>query len=118
MTIRKGEHYVVETLDQFTNRTTFDVWDVLRALASGEHPSAEEYEPLSALNEYRRMDGHDEAASIDDLDKWEISEYLADRAVPTNQAIQATLKVDDREWVHLYNGTTHDIVELYPEADQ
>lgn len=112
--IRTGEHYTVETIGQFLDRTGFGYHDVAEALVES-HYDVES--PVDIANDVYDPDDVDfvPAESVGELPEDEISEWLGAYNVATYKAIIATLERDDREWVHLFDGHVHDIVELFPE---
>lgn len=111
MTILKGEHYTVETIQQFLNRTDFSLRDVIVAVHSDD---TIDVDVLESLNTVRADIGEPEIATLSDAHEGEIEEYWSAGAdVGTTDAIISVLEADSRDWIHLYDGIVHDIVEVY-----
>lgn len=108
MTIRQGEHYVVETLDQFVERTEFDWHDIGHAV---EHSDMAYGGDL--IDEFNRLSDAT-VYSVEAMDEWEIQEMIGACNIATHRAIIDTLRADDGEWVHLFDGVVNDIVKLHP----
>lgn len=106
MTIRAGDHYTVETLSQFRRRLGFGADEILVALS--EDPDFER----DILQDVAGR-GYE---SVDAIPEEEAQEYLGAYNISTNRCIQAVLERDDREWIHLFDGYVHDIVELHPKS--
>jgi hypothetical protein len=98
--IRSGEVHVVETAEQFVERTGFEKLDALQANDIAVLAEAKKYSP----------DG-EEPESLEDVHQDIIDELFAELSSP----IVPTLQEDHREWVHLRDGPVHTIVELHPE---
>ena len=113
MTIRKGDHYIVETFAQFESRLNFGIRDWF--------PHAPEADPEEALETINQADnGVGQFDTLADVPDRILKDYASANALPEhpNTTIRRILEDDHREWVHLYNGTTHDIVELHPEDER
>lgn len=111
MTILTGDHFVIETVEQFTDRTKFDTYDIARAIEVDEKIESivDTYDEL-----YETGDTVPVADSVDDIPKDIIQEILHhELGVGSFKMILDTLEADDSEWIHLYNGTTHDIVRVH-----
>jgi hypothetical protein len=108
MTIRHGNVTHVQSKRQFLERTDFSELDLIRG-EFDEDRLIEEYNELHAGEDY--FDGPID--SLEEMHEDDIDEYLSN--VSLNRPIQTLLEEDNREWVHLYDGTVHTIVELYPE---
>ncbi|SEO99362.1 hypothetical protein SAMN05216388_102619 [Halorientalis persicus] len=112
MTIRTGNHYTIETFAKFMRRLDFDVQDRFEHAPNLDHEDA-----LKSINQGRKDRGKPPLDSLSDASNRELKEYLDANGLPhdVNQTIQQILEADDREWVHLYDGMVHDIIELHPE---
>lgn len=111
MTIRYGEGYVLESLDQFKRVLDVDWQEIAAAF-----PPNVQADLLDAENEIRADHGDDPVADVADVHTDTISEFAAERG--TNSVIIDVLNARDREYVHLYDGGTHRIVELHPPVDE
>ncbi|RLM94393.1 hypothetical protein [Haloarcula sp. Atlit-7R] len=98
--IRTGEKYIVESPEQFVELTKFSKIDVLKA---------------SDTDFLKKTQGdllkeESELESVSDLPESLVNEYFNSVEDP----IQATLEADSGEWVHLYDGAIHTIINLEP----
>lgn len=98
--IRSGEEYVVETAEQFIERTDFTKLDALLA---------NDIAVVSAANTFGGDVGKFD--TVEAIPQDIIDELFAELDSP----IIPTLEADHREWVHLREGPVHRIVELYPK---
>lgn len=106
--IREGDYYVIESFTQFREQLGVD-WDEIAESFSEEGQSL----ILADENELRSACGDD---PIDDVTEVEIDlldQYVQDYGI--NTVIINVLESRDREYVHLFEGHVHRIVELYPE---
>jgi hypothetical protein len=112
MTILYGEHYVVETLSQFCERLGFDWEDIATAMRQDER-----YDFPDIVREANELHGGEEwwepVDSISEMSETDIAEFIGGHNISTNDAIIATLEQDDREWIHLFDGHVHDVVEIH-----
>jgi hypothetical protein len=106
MTIRAGDHYTVETLSQFRRRLEFDADEILVALSEDPDFDREILQDLAGK-------GYENVGAIPEE---EAREYLGAYNVSHNRCIQAVLERDHREWIHLFDGHVHNLVELHPKS--
>jgi len=99
--IRNGEEYVVETPEQFIDRTEFSKLDALLG---------NDIAVVAEANKY--AGAGEEFNSVEELPQSIIDEMFAELPSP----IVPTLQADHREWIHLREGPVHRIVKLHPES--
>lgn len=99
--IRKGKKYIVESREEFIDRTKFSKMDALEANGVNIIEIAQESLP----------DTEPIPDDINDVPKSVIHECFAE----LDEVIQPTLQADTGEWVHLYDGIIHTIINLHPE---
>lgn len=99
MTLLVGEKYIVETLEQFINRTAFTYVDVLAA-------SDEDWVA------YHNERAETEVTALADVPASLHAEY----ASMVERPIVPTLAADSRPWVHLYDGIVHTIVQVHQQS--
>jgi len=112
MPIRSGEHYQIETFQEFQSRLGFDVRDWFK-----HAPEIDPDDALRVINEVRADQDEDKIGALAAAHDEELEHYVEANSLPhhPNQTLLETLKNDHREWMHLYDGTIHDIVELHPQ---
>jgi len=88
--IRTGTQHVIESREEFVNLTKFSKEEVLKA------------------------NNIEIRGSISDLPESRVDELYNGLDTP----IQSTLEADSSEWIHLYDGEVHTIVELEPQISQ
>jgi predicted aminopeptidase len=125
MTILKGETYHVEAMDQFINRSHFDWYDVLEAIeqsshfdigdfareANEIHDGDAEWEHIESVRDFPGWEGEQ------GMRAWEAQEMLSTHGISNGDpnVFIALFNQDDGDWVHLYDGVVHTIVEVYPD---
>lgn len=111
MTIRTGDSYIVETLDQFRKRLNVSWTEIAESLSD----SATE-KLLQEANIGRQDQGLDKVESVADIHDENIEHFVREYFDIT-EVILATLSARDREYVHIHELSTHRIVELTPEPE-
>jgi len=114
MTIRKGEKKLVESVDQFQNYLNVDGEEICKSLPDEKQETfLEKYNKLAA-NLKHEAEETPEAETVDDLPDWAYEEWYQFVEVSTNNLIINVLESRNREYIHLYDGIIHTIVELHP----
>lgn len=112
MTILRGEHYVVESIHQLLNRTDFTAHDVLEAVENSPEFDHDDFaREANEIHEGEERWEHVE--SVHDLPQSEADEFVGAYNLTVPQVFIALLEQDDREWIHLFDGHVHDVVEVY-----
>ncbi|SEO19315.1 hypothetical protein SAMN05216388_100977 [Halorientalis persicus] len=114
MTIRKGEKKLVESVDQFQNYLNVSEEEICKSLPDDKQETLlEEYNQL-AKNLKHEAEETPEADTVDDLPDWAFEEWYQLVEIGTNNLIINVLESRDEEYIHLYDGIIHTIVELHP----
>lgn len=112
MTILTGEEYVIESWDQFMNRLDVSQKEIL--LSADKEGRADIVE---SHNEYcHEWDGN-EVGSVKDFSENNIHDFHELVARSLLCAILDVLEQREQNYIHLYDGTVHTIVELHPDQD-
>jgi hypothetical protein len=110
MTIRRGEKYVVETLDQLMRRMDIGKRELFETL-----PEEDQQRILDKFNSLTE-DEHGKVTSIEELPDWVFDdwrEYLLFKS--DRELIETYLEHDDGEYVHLLDGcSVQTVVKLFP----
>lgn len=110
MTIRTGETFVIETLDQFLDRLNATVYEIVNALDSDIQREILTEEQEGTADEYN-------PESITDIPTEEVREHIEVREIDLNTIIQNTLEDRSREYTHVYDNPVHRIIELQPKKE-
>lgn len=113
MTVLPGDKYRIETLGQFKERLQVSDREIYKALP-------EEYEEqfISEFNNVRIdfEESFDHAESLGDVPQWFIDELSTEFFPSDRKVIGQVLESRDQNYIHLYDGIIHTIVEVYAEA--
>lgn len=109
MTIRSGERYVVESLDQFMSRLDVSWQEIANAL-----PPETQGLLVSEVNSIREEDGEPLVEDVSEMLDEEVAEEIHAGAIGTADIILHTLEARSREYAHVRDISVHQIIELYP----
>ncbi|RLM94291.1 hypothetical protein [Haloarcula sp. Atlit-7R] len=115
MTILTGEQFVCETIEQFFDRTSFELADVLEAIDNSDTTEMPRCDGtiLEDVQDYHKQYPEEFPEPITEyreIPREEAMEYIW--MIGENQALQLLLERDEQDWVHLYNGMTHNFVKV------
>lgn len=115
MTILTGEQIVCETIDQFFDRTSFELVDVLEAIDGSDDVDMPRCDGtiLEDVQDYHEQYPEEFPGPVTEygeIPEEEAMEYIW--MIGENQALQLLLEDDNQDWIHLYNGMTHNFVKV------
>jgi hypothetical protein len=112
MTIRTGEKYVVETVEQFRNRLDVSYHEIANALD-------EEYRSniLASEQEHASNDDDYNPQCLADIPADQMEELLELTPVSLGEMITNTLEQRQTEYTHTYDNPVHRIIELQPPKE-
>ena len=109
MTLLHGEHYELQTLEQFKNRVGFSATEIAEAVSEDRRGPDDLLAQINDAAQDWEIGPFDELGDVPDE---EVHEWLIAEC-DEYEMIVATLEQDSRDWVHLYNGMNHDIVQVF-----
>jgi len=117
MTIRSGDKFLVESVDQFQNFLDVGEEEICRSLPDDKQNAL--LENYNELAEKLKDDSVDapQVEAVGDLPEWAVDDWYEYVDISPNNLIIDVLESRDKEYIHLYDGTIHTIVELHPPEE-
>jgi mannose-6-phosphate isomerase class I len=110
MTILKGEQYIVESLSQFR-----DYLDVSDAEIANALPEEIQELMLTQAEEVAQQEGAEPVTDVEELAQTNILSDAIHHEHGLSSTIIDVLEARDGDYIHLYDGTVHTIVEIHPD---